>query len=173
VDAPGIRSLERTVHTPTTPRLDLEEHRLSVRAMLAAAWTSFALLYAYVDIFSFYLPGNIDDIRRGVIWEFDISQTFVTGALTLVAIPILMVTLSTTLPARASRTLNLLVAPVYVLVSAVNVIDESWTVFFGLGIGLEVLLLALIVRLAWRWPRAGSPSPAFDDTRRLPADLRR
>ena len=60
-------------------------------------------LYIYVDYFALYKPGVIDDILAGVVWEFDISQTLLTAFLTSVAIPILMVMLSMTLPARVNR----------------------------------------------------------------------
>jgi hypothetical protein len=38
--------------------------------------------------------------------------------------------------------------------------EESWTYFYfyGLPIGLEVLLLAFILSSAWTWPRTPSPS---------------
>ena len=68
------------------------------------------------------------------------------------AIPILMVVLSMTLPARANRITNLIVASVYVPVTAFNAVGESWLYFYGLGIVLEVIVLALIVRYAWTWP---------------------
>jgi hypothetical protein len=68
------------------------------------------------------------------------------------AIPILMVVLSMTLPARANRITNLIVASLYVPVTAFNAVGESWLYFYGLGIVLELILLALIVRYAWTWP---------------------
>jgi Family of unknown function (DUF6326) len=136
---------------PTTTTL--EDQRIPVRAKLAAAWTSFMFLYAYVDILNFFKPGVIEDILDGRVWEFDLSQTFSTTALTLVAIPILMVVLSMTLPARANRITNLIVASVYVPVTAFNAVGGSWLIFYGLGIVLELILLALIVRYAWTWPR--------------------
>ncbi|MGH3507817.1 MAG: hypothetical protein ACRDO2_11500, partial [Nocardioidaceae bacterium] len=61
--------------------------------------------------------------------------------------------LSMTLPARANRIMNLIVASVYVPVSAFNAVGESWTYFYGLGVTLEVIVLALILRYAWTWPR--------------------
>ncbi|MFG2833552.1 DUF6326 family protein [Streptomyces zaomyceticus] len=136
---------------PTTTAL--EEQRISVRAKLAAAWTSFMFLYVYVDILAFFKPGVIDDIEAGVVWEFDISQTLLTVFLALMAIPILMVVLSMTLPARANRTTNLIVASVQVPFAAFNAVGESWTYFYGLGVALEVIVLALILRYAWTWPR--------------------
>ncbi len=135
------------------PTSTLEDQRIPVRAKLAAAWTSFMFLYIYVDYFALYKPGVVDDIRAGVVWEFAISQTLLTAFLTLIAIPNLMIVLSMTLPARANRTINLVVASLYVPVSAFNAVGESWTYFYGLSIGLEVLLLAFILRYAWTWPR--------------------
>jgi len=140
-------------------RSALEDLRMPVQAKLAAAWTSFMFLYAYVDILGFFKPGTIDDILVGVVWEFDVSQVFMVVALSLMAVPILMVFLSMTLPARANRLMNLIVAPIYVVVSAFNALGESWTYFYGLSIGLEVLLLAFILRSAWTWPRR-TASPA-------------
>ena len=115
-------------------------------------------LYIYVDYLHLYKPGVIDDILAGVVWEFNISQTFVTVALTSVAIPILMVMLSMTLPARANRTINLVVASLYVPYSMFNLVGGSWMYFYGLGVVLEVIVLAVILRFAWTWPRTSSPS---------------
>ena len=136
----------------------LEDRQFPVQAKLAAAWTSFMFLYIYVDYLHLYKPGAIDDILVGVVWEFDISQTFVVSALTSVAIPILMILLSMTLPARANRTLNLVVASLYIPYSAFNLAGGSWIYFYGLGVVLEVLLLAFILRAAWTWPRTPAPS---------------
>ena len=86
------------------------------------------------------------------VFEFDISQTLLTTFLALMAIPIFMVVLSMTLPARANRITNLMVASVQVPYAAFNVVGESWTYFYGLGVVLEVILLALILRYAWTWP---------------------
>ena len=131
------------------------EARLPVQAKLAAAWTSFMFLYIYVDYLALYKPGFIDEIRSGVVHDFDTGPTFVSLALTALAIPILMIFLSTTLPARVNRATNLVVATLYVPFSVYNADGEpfSYAFFYGLSIGLEVLLLAFILRAAWTWPR--------------------
>lgn len=146
---------------PTTATL--EDQRIPVRVKLAATWTSFMFLYAYVDILNFFTPGVVQDILEGKVFEFDLSQTFSTTALTLVAVPILMVVLSATLPARANRVTNLIVASLYVPVTAFNVLGESWLYFYGLGVVLELALLALIVRLAWTWPHAAPAAVTATD----------
>ena len=131
----------------------LEQQPASVRTKLAAAWTSFMFLYIYVDYLHLYHPTAIKDILNGVVWELDITQAFVVGALTLVAIPIFMVLASTTLPARACRLATVVVASIYVPVSIFNVIGGGWIYFYGLGAALEVAILALIIRTAWTWPK--------------------
>lgn len=127
---------------------------------LAAAWASFMFLYAYVDILGFYLPGVIDDILAGIVWEFRITQGWAVGALALMAVPILMIVLSTLLPRRANRIANLVVASLYVLVSVGNAVGEAWTAYYGLAAGLEVAVLASILVLAWSWrePVPAGPS---------------
>ncbi|WP_328957101.1 DUF6326 family protein [Kitasatospora purpeofusca] len=135
---------------------------MPVRAKLAAAWTSFMFLYIYVDYLALYKPGFVDDILAGTVHEFDTGPTFVAIALTLIAVPILMILLSVTLPARVNRTINLVVATLYIPVSIFNAAGESWTYsyFYGLSIGLELLLLAFVLRSAWTWPRrTASPAP--------------
>ena len=142
-----------------------QEAQLPVQAKLAAAWTSFMFLYIYVDYFQLYKPGFVDDILAGRVHEFDISQTFVVIGVTIVAIPSLMILLSATLPARVNRATNLVVATLYIPVSMYNAAGESWTYFYfyGLSIGLEVLLRAFILRSAWTWPRR-TASPATRST---------
>ena len=148
------------MRTQTAELTALKDRQVPVQAKLAAAWTSFMFLYLYVDYLSLYKPGVIDDILVGVVHEFEIGPTFVSTALTALAIPSLMIVFSTTLPARANRTINLVVGTLYIPFSVYNAVGESWTYsyFYGLSIGLEVLLLAFILRAAWTWPRAASPS---------------
>lgn len=146
--------MSTTTKTKTTT--ELHDPPATVRAKLAAAWASFMFFYIYVDYLHLYKPGVIDDIKAGVVFEFDISQTFVVISLMLVGIPTLMILLSMTLPAGANRTLNLVVASLYIPVSAFNVVGESWIFFYGLGVVLEVIVLAYILRSAWTWPRTAS-----------------
>jgi hypothetical protein len=138
----------------------LEDQKVPVKVKLAAAWTSFMFLYIYVDYLALYKPGFLDEILAGTVHEFDTGPTFVALALTLIAIPTLMVVLSATMPARINRTVNLVVAAIYIPVSIYNATGESmgYVYFYGLSIGLEVLLLAAILRWAWTWPRTTAPS---------------
>ena len=142
-----------TIHTKTANLL--EAPPVPVQAKLAAAWTSFMFLYVYVDILNFYKPGVVDSILNGLVWRFEVSSTLLTVMLASVAIPAVMVMLSVTLPARVSRPVNLVVASLYIPYSVFNAAGATWewTFFYGLSIGIEVLLLAFILRSAWTWPR--------------------
>jgi Family of unknown function (DUF6326) len=145
------------------PPHPLENTHVPLQVKLAAAWTSFMFLYIYVDYLHLYKPGALTDILAGVVFEFDISQTFVVIALTTVAIPMFMILLSMTLPARANRTTNLVVATLYIPYSVFNLVGGEWLFFYGLGVALEVILLAFILRSAWTWRRtssASAPEPA-------------
>lgn len=135
---------------------ELDTVQVPVQVKLAALWSSFMFLYAYVDILGFYKPGVINDILAGRVWQLEITQAWAAGALTLMAIPILMIVLSVTLPARANRVTNLVIASLYVVVSVANASGEPWMYYFGLAVGLELIVLALVLRSAWTWPRTAS-----------------
>lgn len=134
-------------------RRGLEDVQVPVRLKLSALWVVTMFLYVYVDIFAFYKPGTIDDILVGRVWEFDISQGWALGALVLMTIPGLMIFLSLTLPARAARMTNLVVASLFVLVSVGNAAGETWA-FVWFGSAVESVLLLVIIRYAWSWPRS-------------------
>ena len=162
-----MRNGQPTTTTKTTT--GLHDPPAPVRAKLAAAWTSLMFFVIYIDYFHLYKPGAIDQIRGGAIFEFEITPTLLTIMLASVAIPALMVMLSMTLPARVNRATNLVVATLYIPYSMFNAAGATWewAFFYGLSIGLEVLLLAFILRSAWTWPRtpAVPAGPATTDLR--------
>ncbi len=139
----------------------LQDLRMPVQGKLAAAWTSLMFFVIYIDYFHLYQPGAIDQIRGGGVYEFDITPTLVTVFLVVIGIPALMVMLSMALPARVNRATNLVVASVYIPVMVFNAAGASsdWAFYYGFSIGLEVLILAFILRTAWTWPRR-TASPA-------------
>ena len=146
------------MRTQTEELTALDTRQVSVQAKLAAAWTSLMFLVIYIDYFHLYQPGEIDVIRGGVIFEFAISGTLMSIFFVIIAIPALMVMLSMTLPARGNRVTNLIVASLYVPIMVFNAAGASWdyALYYALTIGVEVLLLAFILRSAWTWPRTHS-----------------
>jgi hypothetical protein len=88
----------------------LEDIKVDVKLKLASIWTSFMFLYIYVDYFSLYMPSKIDEITKGRVFVFDITQGFIFTALFLATIPILMIFISLVLPAKINRLTNIIVA---------------------------------------------------------------
>ena len=142
--------------SPTTK--PLATALVPVQAKLAAAWTSFMFLVIYVDYYPLHKPNVIDNIQAGLVFEFPITPALMTGFLTLTAIPSVMVLLSAVLPARANRITNLVVGVLYVPVTVFNAVGETWewAPFYVVSIGIELALLAYILRSVWMWPRTAS-----------------
>ncbi len=133
----------------------LEYLRMPVQAKLAAAWTSLMFFVIYIDYFHLYQPGAIDQIRGGRIFEFDITPTLMTIFVVVIGIPALMIMLSMALPPRANRATNLVVASLNIPLMVFNAAGASsdWAFYYGITIGIEVLILAFILRSAWTWLR--------------------
>ena len=130
----------------------LEDIKVNLKVKIAAMWTSFMFLYVYVDFFGLYMPKKIDDILQGKVFEFDITQEFLLIVLVLVAIPTLMIFLSVALPAKVNRWTNIIVATLLIPYMLFNLVGEAWPhMIFGAAV--EVILLLLIIRYAWQWPR--------------------
>ena len=149
-----------TTHTlQTAPARATRSHQqVPLQLKLAAAWTSFMCLYIYVDVLGLYKPGAVEGILKGKVFTFDITQTFMVSALAASAVPIMMILLSTTLPPRANRTTNLVVASLLIPWMAFNLTGGEWLYYYGLGFALELIILAFILRSAWTWPRTPAVS---------------
>lgn len=130
----------------------LEEIKINLKLKLAALWTSFMFLYIYVDYFHLYMPGSLESILAGKVFVFDISYVFLLVAMTFVTIPVLMIFLSVALPAKVNRWTNIIVATVYIPYMLFNLAGEAW-VHMYIAAAVEVVLLLLIIRYAWKWPR--------------------
>lgn len=135
-----------------TPQHALEDMKVSLKLKLAALWASFMFLYIYVDHFALYMPGKVEHILKGQVFVFDITQGFLLIALTSVTIPALMIFLSVALPAKVNRWLNIMIAVVYIPYTLFNLAGETWW-HMVFGAVVEVVLLCLIIRYAWQWPR--------------------
>jgi hypothetical protein len=130
----------------------LEDIGVNVKLKLAALWTSLMLVYVYADIIGFYKPGAIEGILAGRVWQLEITQGWAFSALAMMTIPSLMVFLSLALPAAVNRWTSIGVASLFAVISLGNAIGESWVGYFVFAAVVEVALLLLIVRYAWKWP---------------------
>ncbi len=133
------------------PQMVLEDIDLNVKIKIAALWASFMFLYIYVDYFALYKTGYLENVIAGMVWKFKITQGFLFGALASVSIPALMIFLSTALTAKVNRLTNIIVAAVYIPYSLFNLAGEFFP-FMIFGAAVEVLLLIMVIRYAWKWP---------------------
>lgn len=139
----------QTAAVPTTH----PDQKVPLPLKLSAAWISFMCLYIYVDVLGFYKPGAVEGILAGKVHTFDISQGFFVIALAASAVPTMMILLSATLPAGANRSANLAVAALLIPWMSFNLAGGEWPFYYGLGLALELVILAWILRSAWTWPR--------------------
>lgn len=130
---------------------DAESH---VRIRLAAAWTALIALYIYADFLSLYRPGQIEEVRNGVMGPVDVTQATLLLASAIVIIPAVMIVSSLLLPAGANRSLNLVLALLYTLINIGNLIGETWAYYLLFGVA-ELGITAFIFFTAWRGPREG------------------
>ncbi|UCG00811.1 MAG: hypothetical protein JSW11_14470 [Candidatus Heimdallarchaeota archaeon] len=134
----------------------LEDRKIDVKLKLAALWCSLVLIYLYADLFGFYIPGHIDQLRGGEIAGFQITQVLLLGFMILMTIPSLMVFLSLTLKAKMNRWTNIIVALLQLVFVLAGIFDPN--IYFIFASGVEIVLLLLIIWYAWTWPTQESSS---------------
>ena len=140
------------MNTLKTTQNALEDIKVSLKLKLATLWASLMFLIIYLDYFHLYMPSKIEDIQTGKVFVFDITQGFLLAALASVTIPALMIFLSLALPARVNRCANISIAAVYIPFMLFNLAGEAW-IHMVFGAIVEVVLLCLVIRYAWKWPR--------------------
>lgn len=144
--------------TPSDPATnagpaELRDTRVDVKIVLSGLWVAMLFLFAYVDIFGFFRADVIEGALAGEVAGpgITINQAFLAGATGYIVIPSLMVVASLMLRATVNRRLNIGVSLVYAASIAVTCIGESW-IYYLMGSTVEVALLLLAARTAWRWP---------------------
>lgn len=140
------------MNTHKTSSYQLEDVKISLKLKLALLWTSLMFLIIYLDYFHLYMPGKIDDILKGRVFVFDITQGFLLIALTLIATPALMIFLSVVLPVKINRWTNMITAAVNIPCILFNLAGEAWAHMLA-GAFIQVVLLCIIIFYAWKWPR--------------------
>ena len=133
----------------------MTDEKANVKVKLALFWTALMFLYIYNDILSLYQPGHVAELAEGHSQGMYFTEPILFGAAVLMALPGLMVMLSVTLKARSNRLVNISMGIFHILVLIATQFigeEEPWFYwrFYEL---LELILLLLIIKLAWRWPQ--------------------
>lgn len=129
-----------------------DAHRLPAGLAISLLWAALMGLYIYNDYFSLYMPGTIDDMKAGRMGPLGAaSELVMVGVAMVLAIPALMIFLSTALPRPASRWLNVGLGLAYTAVELLTFFGSA--LFYQVVVVLEILVTLTIVGYALRWPR--------------------
>lgn len=144
-------------HVPHSIQVHLEVIMETTRIKLAALWTSFMFLYIYVDYFHLYMPSALEDMLAGKLFVFKVTQVALLAGLASVTIPALMIFLSVVLTVKVNRWTNIIVAAIYIPFTLFNLAGLAW-IHMVFGAVVEVVLLYLIIRYAWKWSKEKASS---------------
>ena len=109
-------------------------------------------LYIYNDYLVLYVPGMLDMMSAGSMGPLGEATTLTMLLVALImAIPASMIFLSSTIPARVSRLLNLVIGPIYLVIAGLTLIGSA--PFYQLIVAVEIVALLLVIFIALRWPR--------------------
>lgn len=143
-------------------RLPLVEVKIHVKQKISALWTSAMFCYVYGDYFLLYQPGKLHDMINGEMAPLGkTTQGVLLFTSVAMAIPAAMIFLSLALPAKANRSLNIVVAAIYSLFVLVTM-PGAWTFYLFFGT-VDIILTLLIVWYAWNWPRQDASGDTIGD----------
>ncbi len=117
----------------------LADETVPVRLKISALWVAMLLLFAYGDIFGFFVRGRIDEVTRGEISGIETTQGFLLAVSLYVALASLMVFLTLVLRPSLNRRVNIVLPILYAVSIVASVIGEDHEYFFLSG--AEVALL--------------------------------
>ena len=78
------------------------------------------------------------------------TQGVLVGTSVMLAVPSVMMFLSLVLKPRPNRWTNIFLGMIYTIIILVTMWNWAFDIFYGI---IEVVLTALIVWYAWKWPR--------------------
>ena len=131
------------------------DETVGVRTKLSALWASVTLCYLYGDYFALYIPGKLAGMVDGIMGPLGpTSQGVLLKTAAMMAIPCVMVFLSTIVPTRLNRWLNIVLGSLFTIIMIATMVG-AWRFYIFLGV-VEIVLTILIVWHAWNWPRATS-----------------
>jgi hypothetical protein len=129
----------------------LEEIKIPIKVKLAGLWGAVLFMYIYVDIIGFFKTGTIADILVGKAWIYNIDQTWLLLSLMLMTLPVIMVCVSLMLTAKMNRYANLGLGAFHIMI-AFGFASGEINAYYVFGTVVEVIILAMIIWTAWKWP---------------------
>ena len=131
---------------------ELVDVKINVKIRLSALWAAAMFCYLYADVLGLFVPGNLEEIIAGEVGGMQINQLFLAASAIIMVPPIIMIFLSLRLKAKANRLANIILGIVYTGVILMTLLMSPSIPYLVYG-SLEVVLTALVVWYAWKWPR--------------------
>jgi hypothetical protein len=135
---------------------ELEDVKINVRFKLSALWAAVMFLYVYADIKALFKPGILEQMIAGELsiggTGVLISQAFLLASAIIMAVPSVMIFLSLTLNAKANRWVNITLGIVYTSIILMTLLSGGAWAYYMFYATIEVVLTALVVWYAWKWP---------------------
>ena len=119
-----------------------------LRGRLSALWIVIMLNMLYADILSFLNPELLRELMTGYAEGIRVTQQLQVGAAVMGEIPILMVLLARIMKPAVNRWANFVAVP---LAAAFIIGGGSTDPHYLFLAAIELVCLALILRLVWRW----------------------
>ena len=121
-----------------------------VQIKLSALWVALMFIWQQGDVLRLYSGDFIsgDDIGGKLISQ---EMLWLVGAIWM-TIPVIMIFLSLTLKYKANRWANIILGIFYTCFMLYTMLGSTYAYYIFLGI-VEVVLTALIVWYAWKWPK--------------------
>lgn len=139
----------------TNPK-SLINYSINIKIKLSILWTALMFLYIYADYFQLMTPGKLEKMIQLQTPMGPTSPEILVIFSVILIIPILMIFLSVFLKPLINKWLNLVIAFVYACLSIliiVSTIGDEWHTFYVLLNFVEVIVFAIIISQAWKWPR--------------------
>ncbi len=134
----------------------LTNYRINIKIKLAVLWTALMFLYIYADYFRLMTPEKLEKMMKLQTPMGPTSPGLLVIFSVILIIPTLMIFLSILLKPQINKWLNIIIASLYAGISVliiVSGIDNEWQTFFVLFNFVEILVFAIIISQAWKWPR--------------------
>lgn len=118
-------------------------------------WATLMSLYIYNDYLLFFIPGQIEGMNAGSMGPFgQATELKLLAVAAFLAVPACMIFLSSILPSKTSRWLNLIVGPLHGIPNALTLLPIfSAPLFFKFIVSIELMIILLIIWTAARWPK--------------------
>ena len=126
---------------------------VDVRIILSALWVARMLTGFVGDVLKFYEPGLVEQILVGEVDGMPLNQGFRLAAAIMFVLPVFMVYLSLTLPNKANRWANIILAILFFALNLFGELPHYEYAYRTFLVIVEMVFLALIVWYAWKWTK--------------------